>query len=119
MSDNGHTIRVPAKFARHARHYIEGYMKGYLGHFDKREAARAREAKPGAAVSPPKGGDKVTHVAADYRQHGTAERHCARCSMFRGVNDCTTVQAPISPQAVCKLFEKRESRVQQRLRKGV
>ena len=107
MSDNGHTIRVPPKFARHARHYIEGYMKGYLGHFDKREAARAREAK------------KVTHVAADYRQHGTAERHCARCSMFRGVNDCTTVQAPISPQAVCKLFEKRESRVQQRLRRGV
>jgi hypothetical protein len=39
--------------------------------------------------------------------------------MFRGVNDCTTVQAPISPQAVCKLFEKRESRVQQRLRRGV
>jgi hypothetical protein len=107
MSDNGHTIRVPAKFARHARHYIEGYMKGYLGHFDKREAARKREAK------------KVTHVAAEYERRGTAERHCARCSMFRGVNDCTAVQAPISPQAVCKLFEKRESRVQQRLRRGV
>ena len=110
MSDNGHRIRVPAKFARHARHYIEGYMKGYLGHFDKREAARAREAK------------KVTHVAAEYKQHGTTERHCAVCSMYRGRDDCTAVRAPISPTAVCKLFEavkKPEDRLTQRLRRGV
>jgi hypothetical protein len=103
----GHTIRVPAKYARHARHYIEGYMKGYLGHFDKREAAQAREAK------------KVTHVAAEYKEHGTAARHCAVCSMYEGPNKCSAVKSPISPAAVCKLFEKRESRVEKRLRKGV
>src|SRR6516225_8088625 len=105
-----HSIEVPAKFARHARHYIEGYMKGYLGHLDKREAARAREAK------------KVTHVAAQYEQHGTASRHCAVCSMYRGRDDCTAVRAPISPAAVCKLFEavkKPEDRLTQRLRRGV
>jgi hypothetical protein len=107
MKDGGHTIRVPQKYARHARQYIEGYMKGYLGHFDRRAAAQAREAK------------KATHVAARYEQHGTAERHCAVCSMYRGRDDCTAVRAPISPAAVCKLFQKRETRVQQKLRKGV
>jgi hypothetical protein len=102
-----HHITVPAKFARHARHYIEGYMKGYLGHFDKREAARKREAK------------KLTHVAAEYKQQGTAARHCAVCSMYEGPNKCSAVRSPISATAVCKLFQKRESRVEKRLRRGV
>ena len=111
-----HTIEVPAKYKRHARRYIESYMSGYLKAHEKRQANRALEAKWNALNSQ---GGKVSHVEADYREHGTAERHCARCSMYQGIDKCSAVVAPISPQAVCKLFEKRESRVQQRLRRGV
>ena len=110
MSDNGHTIRVPAKFARHARHYIEGYMKGYVRAADRRAAERALEANRNK---------KSSHAEADYKQHGTAERHCARCLMYDGLNKCSAVVAPISPQAVCKYFKRKESLLTRRLRKGV
>jgi hypothetical protein len=55
MSDNGHRIRVPAKFARHARHYIEGYMRAYVRTTD---ALAARRRKLGAAPSPKKASDE-------------------------------------------------------------
>ena len=30
MKDVIHSIKVPAKYARHARHYVEAYMRGYI-----------------------------------------------------------------------------------------
>jgi hypothetical protein len=105
-----HTIEVPARFARHARHYIEGYMKGYVGAAEKHAAKRALEASRNK---------KASHAEADYKQHGTAERHCARCLMYDGLNKCSAVEAPISPQAVCKYFKAKVSRLMTRLRKGV
>jgi hypothetical protein len=112
---DGHTIRVPAKYAKQAEHYIRGYMQGYV------RMADARAARRRALEGPKKSreSEKASHAEAAYKQHGTPERHCARCSMYQGIDKCSAVVAPISPQAVCKLFEKRESRVQQKLRRGV
>jgi hypothetical protein len=107
-----HTIEVPAKFAKHREHYIRGYMQGYVRLADA-HAARRRSLE---------GPKKASHSEADYREHGTAERHCARCSMYQGIDKCSAVVAPISPQATCKFFEARkkpESRVSKRLRSGV
>jgi hypothetical protein len=103
-----HTIEVPAKFEKHREHYIRGYMRGFVRISDALAARREGPKK-----------EKASHAEANYRQHGTPERHCARCSMYQGIDKCSAVVAPISPQAVCKYFEKRESRVQQRLRRGV
>jgi hypothetical protein len=110
-----HSIEVPEKFAKHREHYIRGYMQGYT------RIADALAARRRALQAPKKSreGEKVSHTEADYRQYGTPERRCALCSMYQGIDKCSAVVAPISPQAVCKLFEKRESRVQQRLRRGI
>jgi hypothetical protein len=105
-----HTITVPAKYKRHARRYIEGYMTGYLKAHEKHAAKRALEASRNK---------KATHAEADYKQHGTAERHCARCLMFEGLNNCSAVVAPISPQAVCKYFKAKVNRLMKRLKTGV
>jgi hypothetical protein len=102
-----HSIEVPEKFAKHRDHYIRGYMQAYVRTTDAL-AARRR--------SLPK---KASHIEADYKSHGTAERHCARCLMYDGLNKCTAVVAPISPQAVCKYFKRKETRLMARLRKGV
>jgi hypothetical protein len=110
MSDNGHSIRVPPRYAKHADHYIRGYMQGYVRIADKLAARRALEASRNK---------KSSHSEADYREHGTAERHCARCLMYEGLNKCSAVEAPISPQAVCKYFMRKESLLTRRLRKGV
>jgi hypothetical protein len=63
MSDSGHTIRVPPRYAKHRDEYIRGYMRGYIKghekHQAKREADRARAAH------------KVSHAQADYRQRET------------------------------------------------
>jgi hypothetical protein len=113
MSDEVKGIYIPAKYAHHPlrRHYLKGWAMGYLQELERRRNEwREREAK------------KASHVDADYRRYGTEARHCAVCSMYRGPNDCTAVRAPISPIAVCKLFELKkqpESRVTQRLRRGV
>ena len=40
MSDDGHTIRVPAKYAKHRDHYIRGYMEGYVRIADALAARR-------------------------------------------------------------------------------
>jgi hypothetical protein len=105
-----HTIEVPAKFAKHREHYIRGYMQGYTRIADRRAAERALEAGRNK---------KASHAEADYKSHGTAERHCARCLMYDGLNKCSAVEAPISPQAVCKYFKRKESLLMRRLRKGV
>ena len=110
MSDNGHSIRVPPRYAKHAAHYIRGYMQGYVRTSEERAARRALEAGRNK---------KATHEEADYKQHGTAERHCARCLMYDGLNKCSAVEAPISPQAVCRYFKRKESLLMRRLRKGV
>jgi hypothetical protein len=115
MKDVIHSIKVPAKYARHARHYVEAYMRGYI------RAADAHEARPKAASSRRflEGPKKASHAEAAYRQHGTAARHCAACSMYQGIDKCTKVVAPISPQATCKFFQKKpESRLARRLRTG-
>jgi hypothetical protein len=119
MSDNGHTIKVPAKYARHREHYIRGYMEGYVRTSEKRAATRALEGASAQLGEAPSRNKKASHSEADYREHGTAERHCARCLMYDGLNKCSAVEAPISPQAVCKYFKARESRLMTRLRKGV
>jgi hypothetical protein len=113
MGDVIHTIEVPAKFAKHREHYIRGYMQGYVRAAD-RHAARRRQAPKKSRES-----EKASHSEADYREHGTAERHCARCLMYDGLNKCSAVEAPISPQAVCKYFLGKRSRLMTRLRKGV
>src|SRR6516164_5362797 len=105
MSDGGHSIKVPAKFAKHREHYIRGYMQAYV------RAADAHEAR-GRSLEGPK---KASHAEAAYKQHGTAERHCARCLMYEGLNKCSAVEAPISPQAVCKYFKAKISRLMKRL----
>jgi hypothetical protein len=105
-----HSIKVPEKFAKHREHYIKGFMKGYLGAADRRAAERALERDRNK---------KASHAEADYKQHGTAERHCARCLMYDGLNKCSAVEAPIAPQAVCKYFMRKESLLRTRLRKGV
>jgi hypothetical protein len=105
-----HTIEVPAKFAKHREHYIRGYMQGYVRTTEERAARRALEADRNK---------KASHAEADYKSHGTAERHCARCLMYDGLNKCSAVVAPISPQAVCKYFKRKESLLTRRLRKGV
>jgi hypothetical protein len=110
MSDDGHSIRVPAKFAKHREHYIRGYMQGFVRAADRRAAERALERDRNK---------KASHAEADYKQHGTAERHCARCLMYQGIDKCSAVEAPISPQAVCKYFMRKESLLTRRLRKGV
>jgi hypothetical protein len=110
MSDNGHTIRVPPRYAKHADEYIRAYMRGYVRTSEERAARRALEASRNK---------KASHAKADYREHGTAERHCARCLMYDGLNKCSAVEAPISPQAVCKYFKAKVSRLMTRLRKGV
>jgi len=112
MSDElkPHVIRIPARFAHVAEHYLAGWARGYLKHHDRRKAERQRDAQ------------KTTHVNADYRRYGTEQRHCSVCSMYRGRDDCTAVRAPISPMAICKLFEaakKPESRLSKRLKTGV
>src|SRR5262245_58235780 len=110
INANIHRIDVPAKHAKHAHEYILGYFRGYVRQHEKHQAERAREAK------------KVSHVDAEYKAHGTAARHCGICEMFRGPNACTAVRSPISPTAVCKLFElakKPESILNRKLRTGV
>lgn len=105
-----HHIRIPAKFAHVREHYLAGWARGYLKAHDRRKAERERDAK------------KTSHVDAEYRQHGTAARHCAVCSMYEGPNKCSAVRSPISPAAVCKFFEaakKPESRLNKRLKTGV
>jgi hypothetical protein len=114
-----HTITVPAKYKRHARRYIEGYMTGYLKAHEKHAAKRALEGASAQLGAAPSRNKKDSHTEADYRQHGTAERHCARCLMYEGLNKCSAVEAPISPQAVCKYFKAKVSRLMTRLRKGV
>jgi hypothetical protein len=104
-----HKIEVPEKFAKHRERYIRGYMEGYIRIADAL-AARRRSLE---------GPKKASHAKADYREHGTAERHCARCLMYDGLNKCSAVEAPISPQAVCKYFKAKVSRLMTRLRKGV
>src|SRR6516165_7738749 len=101
MSDGGHTIKVPAKFAKHRERYIRAYMEGYVRAADGRAAKRALEAKWNAQNK------KASHAEADYKSHGTAERHCARCLMYDGLNKCSAVVAPISPQAECKYFKRK------------
>ena len=110
MGEVIHTIEVPAKFAKHREHYIRGYMQGYVRTTEERAARRALEADRNK---------KASHAEADYKSHGTAERHCARCLMYEGLNKCSAVEAPISPQAVCKYFKTKVSRLMTRLRKGV
>jgi hypothetical protein len=110
MGDVLHSIKVPAKFEKHREHYIRGYMQGYVRTSEKHAAKRALEAGRNK---------KDSHVEADYKSHGTAERHCARCLMYEGLNKCSAVEAPISPQAVCKYFMRKESLLTRRLRKGV
>jgi len=107
-----HIIQIPARFDRHPlrARYLAGWAQGYLGRFEKHQTDRAREAK------------KVSHVDAEYKEHGTAARHCSVCSMYEGPNKCSAVRSPISPAAICKLFDPKkqpESRVAQRLRRGV
>jgi hypothetical protein len=85
-------------------------MQGYVRAADRRAAERALEASRNK---------KATHEEADYWAHGNAEKHCAKCLMFEGVNKCSAVEAPISPQAVCKYFMRKESLLTRRLRKGV
>jgi len=110
MGDVIHSIEVPAKFAKHRKHYIKGYMQGYVRAADRRAAERALEASRNK---------KASHAEADYKSHGTAERHCARCLMYDGLNKCSAVEAPISPQAVCKYFKAKISRLMKRLHTGV
>src|SRR6516164_9428038 len=110
MSDNGHSIRVPPRYAKHAEHYIRGYMQAYIRTSEEHAARRALERDRNK---------KASHAEADYKQHGTAARHCAACLMYDGLNKCSAVEAPISPQAVCKYFKAKVSRLMTRLRKGV
>jgi len=49
--------------------------------------------------------DKATKQAAHYR-HGTPDRQCADCSMFRQPNSCTAVTGKIYPDDVCNLFKR-------------
>lgn len=48
---------------------------------------------------------KASHAEAHYTQHSTPDRRCGVCSMYQGRDNCSAVQAPISPHAVCKFFE--------------
>lgn len=39
-----------------------------------------------------------------YYDHGTPQRHCSICTMYRPGPHCTAVVDPIYPMGNCKLF---------------
>lgn len=54
--------------------------------------------------------DKVSQEQADYRDHRKGQAMCNRCTMFRLVNKCITVEGIISPFGWCKFFKLKEKR---------
>lgn len=48
---------------------------------------------------------KVSKEAAEYRPYRKGSELCTRCTMFRLVNSCTTVEGEISPFGWCKFFK--------------
>lgn len=48
--------------------------------------------------------EKSSKAEADYRD-GTAEEHCAVCTMFRPPNSCTAVKGMIREDGVCDYFK--------------
>lgn len=50
---------------------------------------------------------KISKAKAAYRAHVVAHKRCGTCSMFRKPNSCTLVEGDISPQGVCKHWERK------------
>ena len=51
---------------------------------------------------------KSSKAVAKYQDKGTHNRRCGLCTMFRSPSSCTAVVGPISAQAVCRYFERKE-----------
>lgn len=54
---------------------------------------------------------KQSHAAVGYERISRHEgEHCQSCTMYRGLNKCTAVVAPIYPKGWCELYEVKQQR---------
>lgn len=51
---------------------------------------------------------KVSKDYASYRSSPNGPQCCAKCTMFRQPQSCTTVNGKISPAGYCKYYEKKK-----------
>lgn len=49
----------------------------------------------------------ISKREAEYTPKGTAAKHCAICTMFRGPNSCTLVKGDISAKGYCEYFKRK------------